>query len=126
MIVSLDQEAPRTDTGLRKRHHHGDGGPYGLIEANDERGFIKSLCFTEASYFDRFPLSVSPADAREIEEIHPSAYVKQLANDGPSVVRVLEMAQVLAQGETISAVALKRPRLPKNRLRISCGRWRLC
>lgn len=43
----------------------------------------------------------------------PSARAKQLAEDGTSVIRMLEMASVLAQGETVSLAELKKAREEK-------------
>lgn len=64
--------------------------------------------FHRAGYFGRFPLSVSLADALKNEEMDPSARMKQMADDGASMVKVLEMEQVFAQGGTVSAADLKK------------------
>lgn len=65
-------------------------------------------CFTKDNYFDRFPLIVSPTDVQKIEEMDTISRMKQLADDGASMVRVLEMAQVLAKGGNVLGAALKK------------------
>lgn len=58
VVINLEQEAPNSDLGPRKRHLQGEGGLGAALEGNHERPFMLPLCFIEVGYFDRFPLSV--------------------------------------------------------------------
>lgn len=105
-VVNLDQETAGTETRRGKRHHEGSVDV--VLEENQERGFVMPLCFSKSNYFVRFPLSVSPTDTQTIEQMDPSTRVKQLVDDNTSMIQVLEMAQVLARGGTVSATDLKK------------------
>lgn len=65
-------------------------------------------CFSEPDYLGWFPLSVSLVKIHVIEQMSANARVKQLAKEGASMLRVLEMAHVLARGESVSPSELKK------------------
>lgn len=55
-------------------------------------------------------MSVSPTKTQAIQQMSRSAQANQLAEDGAFVIRMLEMAHVLARGETVSTAELKKYR----------------
>lgn len=93
-IVKLEPEGAGADARPRKRHREGSIDVH--LEENHEWGFMLPLYFSEPNYLGRFPLSVSLVETQAIELMSPSARARQLAENGASVIRMLEMARVLA------------------------------
>lgn len=92
-IINLDHGdlVPGSDMATRKRHCEGNGGPNVFLDISHGRAFLMPPCFTKNGYFDRFPLTVSAADTRKIEEMDSATHTKRLAEDGAFMVKVLEM-----------------------------------
>lgn len=107
-VINLDHEAPGSDLVPRKRYPPGEGGLWRSLRYESRAVFMMPPYFTEDDCFDRFPLIVPLEAAQKIEEMDPNVQMKQLADDGASMVRVLEMAWVLPKGRTVSTTLLKK------------------
>src|SRR3954471_3821460 len=95
------------DEKSSKRSRPSEGGRLDQSNLGPVRAFVLPPCYKDGSYFEKFPLAVSPDEARRISDMDSSSLQKQLASDGAAVMRVLGMAQVLASGGSGSTEALK-------------------
>ncbi|XP_058723478.1 uncharacterized protein LOC131651383 [Vicia villosa] len=95
------------DERLPKRPRASEGGRPDQSNLGPGRAFVLPSCYKDGGYFEKFPLATSPDEARRISDMDPPSLQKQLACDSAAVVRVLEMAQVLASGGSGSTEALK-------------------
>lgn len=67
-------------------------------------------CISKPRFLDQFPLGVPDDDTREIREMKPVARMKKMAEDSASVLRLMEVAHVLARGEFVSMAELRKAR----------------
>lgn len=80
LVINLERDAPVADLVTRKRYYRGDRAPNSPANVAQDHAFLMPSYFSEDGYIECFPLHVSLADAKRIEDLDTTARGEECFN----------------------------------------------